>query len=128
VSDDGLPNPPGACTVSWSTVSGPGTVTFDTPNQAVTTAVFSRNPSAAGNYVLMLDANDGQLDGNVQVTVIVMKTADFSGDGKLDGIDFLIWQAHYPTYSGASPWEGDANGDGKVDGVDFLTWQANYHG
>jgi hypothetical protein len=28
VTDDGLPNPPGAMTTTWSQVSGPGTVTF----------------------------------------------------------------------------------------------------
>ena len=28
VSDDGLPNPPGAVTTTWTQVSGPGTVTF----------------------------------------------------------------------------------------------------
>ena len=28
VSDDGLPNPPGTCTVTWTKQSGPGTVTF----------------------------------------------------------------------------------------------------
>ena len=28
VTDDGLPNPPGAVTVTWSKASGPGTVTF----------------------------------------------------------------------------------------------------
>ena len=28
VSDDGLPNPPGTVTTTWSLVSGPGTVNF----------------------------------------------------------------------------------------------------
>ena len=41
-------------TLAWSQVSGPGTVTFATPQQAVTTAAFSQ----AGNYVLQLSASD----------------------------------------------------------------------
>jgi hypothetical protein len=51
---------------------------------------------------------------------------DFNLDGKVDGVDFLIWQSHYGTASGATLLNGDANGDGNVDGVDFLTWQAAY--
>jgi hypothetical protein len=41
VTDDGLPNPPGAVTSTWSQVSGPGTVTFSDPNAVDTTASFS---------------------------------------------------------------------------------------
>ena len=40
-TDDGQPTPPGALTVTWSKVSGPGTVTFANPNAAKTTATFS---------------------------------------------------------------------------------------
>ena len=54
VTDDGLPDPPGTVTTSWSHVNGPGTVTFGDPNAADTTASFS----AAGTYMLRLAAND----------------------------------------------------------------------
>src|SRR5262249_32270039 len=40
VSDDGLP-PPGTLTIAWTKVSGSGTVTFSSPNTAVTQATFS---------------------------------------------------------------------------------------
>jgi hypothetical protein len=122
VSDDNLPN--GTCTAAWSMVSGPGTVAFANPAAASTTATFS----TAGTYMLQLTASDSVLTGTSNVTVTVLAPADFNGDGKVDGVDFLIWQSHYPTASGATPDGGDANGDGKVDGVDFLIWQANYHG
>lgn len=52
--------------------------------------------------------------------------ADFTGDGKVDGLDFLAWQSHFPTTSGATHAGGDANGDGRVDGLDFLIWQSGY--
>ena len=57
VTDDGNPNPPGAVTVAWSEVSGPGTVTFADSNALATTASFS----ATGSYQLQLTANDGQV-------------------------------------------------------------------
>ncbi len=70
VTDDGLPNPPGAVTMAWTTVNGPGTVTFGTPNARSTAATFS----AAGAYVLRLTASDGQLSASATVTVTVNPT------------------------------------------------------
>lgn len=55
ITDDGLPNPPGATTSMWSKVSGPGDVTFDNASDADTTASFSTN----GTYVLALTVSDG---------------------------------------------------------------------
>lgn len=67
VTDDGLPNPPGAVAVTWSKDSGPGAVTFGNANTASTTATFG----ADGMYVLRLTANDSALSASdtVQVTV-----------------------------------------------------------
>jgi hypothetical protein len=124
ISDDGLPNPPAACTAAWSLVSGPGTVTFGNAASASTTATFS----TAGTYVLQLTASDSVLTATSNVTVTALAPGDFNGDGRVDGVDFLNWQSHYPTASGATCDHGDANGDGKVDGVDFLVWQSHYHG
>ena len=67
VSDDGLPNPPAAVTITWSKVSGPGTVTFANAKVAATTATFS----TSGSYVLRLTGNDGALSANDTVTVTV---------------------------------------------------------
>jgi len=66
VTDDGLPAPP-SLTIAWTTVSGPGTVTFGEATSALTTASFS----AAGTYVLRLTADDGELTANAQTTVTV---------------------------------------------------------
>jgi RHS repeat-associated protein len=65
-TDDGLPN--GTLAIQWSTVSGPGTVVFSSPNSAATQATFS----AAGTYVLQLSANDSALTTNATVTIIVL--------------------------------------------------------
>ena len=48
VTDDGLPNPPGAVTTSWSKQSGPGNVTFGNVSAAGTTAGFSEGPTGCG--------------------------------------------------------------------------------
>jgi RHS repeat-associated protein len=55
-------------TVTWTQVSGPGTVTFANPNQPVTTASFSQ----AGTYVLQLSATDSVNSGWAQFTVKVV--------------------------------------------------------
>jgi RHS repeat-associated protein len=54
-------------TVQWSQVSGPGTATFATPQQDVTTIAFS-DP---GTYVLQLSATDTGVTGSAQFTVKV---------------------------------------------------------
>ena len=66
-SDDGLPNPPAALTYAWSMASGPGAVTFGTPNALTTSASFS----ASGSYVLRLTASDGALAASDVVSVTV---------------------------------------------------------
>src|SRR6185369_2337726 len=78
VTDDGLPV--GATpVVSWSVVSGPGTVVFSNPNSATTTASFSKG----GTYVLRLTANDSALlsSDDVIVTVIQLNAAPIVSAG-----------------------------------------------
>lgn len=89
VSDDGLPNPPGALTITWSKVSGPGTVTFGDASSVDTTASFSQS----GTYVLRLTANDGALSrsddtkivanpaGNPDITLGALSTPSKIGAG-----------------------------------------------
>ncbi len=67
VDDDGQPSPP-QLTHQWSTVSGPGTVTFADPAALTTTATFSQ----PGTYVLRLTASDSQLAASDDVTVTVV--------------------------------------------------------
>jgi hypothetical protein len=64
-SDDGFPTPPGTLTRTWSKTSGPGTVSFGSPNSAETTASFS----SEGNYVLRLTASDGVRSSYSEVSV-----------------------------------------------------------
>ncbi len=66
VNDDGLPTT-SSLILTWSKVSGPGTVTFDNPNSILTTATFS----STGSYVLRLTANDGQLSASDDIAITV---------------------------------------------------------
>ena len=71
VSDDGLPNPPGAVTTTWSKTSGPGTVTFGDSAAVDTTAGFSTD----GTYVLRLTADDSALSAYDEVAITVEPSA-----------------------------------------------------
>ena len=80
VSDDGQPASPGTLTISWTKVTGPGNVSFGTPNSLVSTATFS----SEGDYVLRLTANDGSASSSSDVsigvhsatTMVLTSTAD----------------------------------------------------
>lgn len=66
-TDDGLPNPPGRLTITWSQDSGPGQVVFADAHALVT----SVHLPGLGTYVLRLTADDGALQASdtVQLTV-----------------------------------------------------------
>ncbi len=78
ISDDGLPNPPGAVTASWTQVSGPGVALFADRWAADTTVRFTE----AGVYVLEVTADDGgALPTTDAVTITVEDKRDNDGDG-----------------------------------------------
>jgi hypothetical protein len=52
-------------------------------------------------------------------------SADFDGDGDVDGGDFLTWQRGLGA-SGATPSQGDANNDGVIDGADLQVWTTQF--
>jgi hypothetical protein len=53
-------------------------------------------------------------------------SADFDGDGNVDGRDFLTWQRGYGISIGATFAQGDADRDGDVDANDLAIWTATY--
>jgi uncharacterized protein (DUF1800 family) len=70
VTDDGKPNASPA--VSWQRVSGPGPVTFTSPNSVSTSASFP----LAGTYVLRLSATDGALSSFADLAVVASPSVD----------------------------------------------------
>jgi len=72
----------------------------------------------------LADENFTQLQiGFDNLTISDGSSADFSGDGSIDGQDLLDWQSAY-----SSSVAGDADSDGDTDGTDFLIWQREYTG
>ena len=88
--------------LSASSVTG----TFDTVNL----------PALAAGLVWSVDYQSSAVSLNV------LFSADFNGDGTVDGDDLADWQTGYGSQS-AEHVDGDADGDGDVDGQDFLIWQ-----
>lgn len=66
VTDDGLPEA-STLTITWSQVSGPGTVIFEDPSLPNTSATFS----VSGTYLLRLTASDTELTSKSDVTITV---------------------------------------------------------
>jgi len=88
--------------LSASSVSG----TFDTVDL----------PALAAGLVWRVDYQSSN------VSLDVLFSADFNGDGTVDGDDLADWHIGYGSLL-ANHADGDADGDGDVDGQDFLIWQ-----
>jgi RHS repeat-associated protein len=69
VVDDGLPTGSSVSAI-WSKASGPGTVTFSTPNSPTTMVTFSR----PGIYTLRLTASDTELTSSDDVVLTITGT------------------------------------------------------
>ncbi len=126
--DDGLPN--GTLAISWTVVSGPGTVAFSNQTAAVTTATFSM----AGTYVLQLSADDSVLLSTSNVTITV---GELYGHGGYKGTDFwLMFPQNYdncPNCNSNSVYQfqpqllisSDVNNSGTVT-IPGLNFSANF--
>ena len=51
---------------------------------------------------------------------------DANGDGRVDGVDYVIWFNHYGTNVSNGPAGGDFDRSGRVDGVDYVIWFNHY--
>jgi hypothetical protein len=77
---------------------------------------------------------DPIFSGGITTVTIVPDTpatpGDGNGDGKVDGLDYLIWAGFYgddPAQDPpGSPENGDYDGNGMVDGLDYLEWAGNF--
>jgi len=70
----------------------------------------------------------GSLADDVAVKISsVVKFGDANSDGKVDGIDYVIWLNHYGQNVSSSA-VGDFNSDNRVDGIDYVVWLNNYGG
>jgi hypothetical protein len=112
--------------------------------EGVSTLVARTGDSLAGRTIADLDftggsgGGDGRARGLNDNNQLVFKatftsgeeglflyspagSADFTGDGVVDGEDLQRWRAWFGANSGGP--NADADGDGDSDGADFLAWQ-----
>ena len=52
--------------------------------------------------------------------------SDTNNDGKIDGLDYMIWRNNYNKIVTNGAISADFNLDGKVDGLDYLIWLTDY--
>ena len=110
VADDGLPDPPKAVTKTWSTFSGPGTVTFDDPSQVDSNVSFSEQ----GTYVLRLTADDSELNAFDEVTIELPMPCDGT---YIDPFDNPVFNGSSGTLDwSTSPWVEVGESDGPASG------------
>src|SRR6185369_612000 len=99
--DDGQPAG-STLSINWSVVSGPGTVTFENPQQASTTATFSQT----GTYVLRLTANDSDLISDDDVVVTVNPSAGNQPPTVSAGASQSIQIEQTATLNGTATYDG----------------------
>lgn len=63
---------------------------------------------------------------NPVIDILPDPSADFDGDGDVDGVDFLVWQRGFGLTGQVDNSNGDANGNGNVDSEDLTEWQSKY--
>ena len=115
VTDDGLPDPPGAFTVRWTVSSGPsyGIVTFGDKNAIDTTATFD----TPGVYVLRLTADDSIATGCDELTITVNDVSvRVDLPGRLEAEDYSD-QGEGVSYHDTT--SGNSGGVYRSDGVDI---------
>lgn len=65
------------------------------------------------------------MGNNFQSSVFAQLGGDANGDGKVDGLDYVVWLNHY-NQQAMGAGSGDFNSSGKVDGLDYVIWLNNY--
>lgn len=103
------------------------TLTFTPDNWNIPQRVGIR---AVDNQAFELDRTVGILVSGLQSFTALVRdddvpaplAADFTGDGVVDGSDFLRWQRSFGA-TGATKSQGDADGDGIVGAHDLLAWK-----
>lgn len=79
--------------------------------------------SYTGSRLAQAATNFNEYQGQIAVPAA---SADFDGDGAVDGNDFLIWQRGLRTDGLANRSSGDADSDGMTDGVDLKVWRSSF--
>ncbi|HMO87147.1 MAG TPA: dockerin type I domain-containing protein [Lacipirellulaceae bacterium] len=97
-------------------------------SQMMSLAIRQRGGSATQPEVLLDEGSAGTTFDDVLAAVSAgpSLTADFNGDGSVDGADFVIWQRGLGLTGQTGNATGDATGDGNVNELDLAAWQAQF--
>lgn len=90
--------------------------------------VTAGSSTGSFNSISLPTLEDGLLwkvDATEGLTLSVLFSADFNGDGSVDALDLATIDTNYGLQSVAQS-DGDADGDGDVDGSDYLAWQRQF--
>ena len=109
VSDDGLPNPPGATTSTWSVIGGPGPVTFQDATTEDTHASFTGVPSAYCTVPVAWTANCVGVGGGVGFGGAGVGVFAVVGSGVRGGAAVGVGEG-----VGVTVGSGDSVGEGSV--------------
>lgn len=106
ITDDALPSTPGATTVLWSLVNGPGSAVFGNATSITTNATFT----SPGAHTLRLTADDGEVRTYTELTVTVDAPPS----------PFEIWSEQQFGANASNPAIAGATADPDGDGVPNL--------
>ena len=65
---------------------------------------------------------------NTPTSTPIPTPGDANADGRVNGIDYVIWLNNYGNSNPQGPSQGDFNSDRAVNGVDYVIWLNNYTG
>lgn len=92
-------------------------------NRVAWSKQLTAEQAAAYTKELWLAGNDGW---NPVITEPVDPSADFDGDGDVDGRDFIVWQRGFGLGDQNDNSLGDANFDGDINELDLAVWQEQF--
>ena len=124
----------GALSTTLTTFGGAGTLGAGASRSFQVGMNTTTVGSFAASYTLAF--SDEDLPGATSVGTMTLTvsgvvvdpgpSADFNGDGLVDGADLLAWQRGVGLASGATRGDGDADGNGRVDAADLEAWRVQF--
>ncbi|RJR29086.1 hypothetical protein C4564_03510 [Candidatus Microgenomates bacterium] len=119
--------------VYWNVIDPPGTVS----SSAYSAGILPRYTYVADGLIVV-EGNGGDLfvlkhsgSGGTSTATPISTPApipgDTNSDGKVDGVDYVIWLNNYGSSVSNGEKSGDFDKSGKVDGVDYVIWLQNYN-
>jgi len=82
---------------------------------------------SAGNHTIIIRGREANVQLDSLELINFSVPGDTNEDGRVDGVDYVIWLQYYNQNTSKGAAEGDFNGDGTVDGIDYVIWLQHYN-